>query len=142
MCSSVVVIIHKTIQINLKFFYALISLLSEGNRVEFIYGGFIEPLSVTISPGMFYLGRGVLYPKSVARLFNFVSWSCFLMPGGILCSRIGKDALYLYWSNLLGKMILYNVWRNPGRFVVINVSCSKRREAITGNVMIDSSYSF
>ena len=67
---------------------------------------------------MLYLGRGVLYPKSVACLLNFVSWSCFLMPGGIFCSIIGKDALYLYWSNLLGKMILCNVCRNLGRFVM------------------------
>jgi len=95
MCSSVVVIIHKTIQINLKFFYALISLLSEGNRVEFIYESFIEPLSVTIGLGMLYLGRGVLYSKSVACLLNFVSWSCFLMSAGRLCSTIGKDALSL-----------------------------------------------
>jgi len=39
------------------------------------------------------------------------------MPGGRLCSTIGKDALYLSWSNLLGKMILYNVCRNLGSFV-------------------------
>jgi hypothetical protein len=64
------------------------------------------------------------------------------MPGGILCSTIGKDSLYLSWSNLLGKTILYNVWRNLGRFVIINVSCSNRGEAITGNLMIDSSSSF
>jgi len=91
---------------------------------------------------MLYLGRGVLYPKSVACLLNFVDWSCFLMPGGRLCSTIGKDPLYLSWSNLLGKMILYNVWRNLGRFVIIDVSCSNRGEAIMGNVMIDSSSSF
>jgi len=82
----------------LKFFYALISLLSEGNRVEFIYESFIEPLSVTIGPGVLYLGRGVLYPTSVACLLKFVIWSCFLMSAGRLCSTIGKDALYLYWG--------------------------------------------
>ena len=93
MCSSVVVIIHKTIQINLKFFYALISFLSEGDSVEFIYEGFIELLSVTTGPGMLSFGGGVLYPKFVACLLNFVSWSCFLMPGGILCSTTGKGSL-------------------------------------------------
>jgi len=40
------------------------------------------------------------------------------MLGGRLCSTIGKDSLYLYWSKLLGKMILYNVCRNLGRFVM------------------------
>jgi len=89
---------------------------------------------------MFYLGRDVLYPKSVACPLKSVIWYCFLIPGGILCSRIGKDSLYLYWSNLLGKMILYNVWRNLSRFVIMNVSCSKRGEAIMGNVMRDSSF--
>jgi len=28
---------------------------------------------------MIYLGRGVLYPKSVASLLNFVIWYCFLV---------------------------------------------------------------
>jgi len=64
------------------------------------------------------------------------------MLAGRLCSTIGKDSLSLFWSNLLGKMILENVWRNLGSFVVINVSCSNRGEAITGNLMIDSSYFF
>ena len=95
MCSSVVVRIHNIIQINSQLVTTLVSLLSEGNGVEFIQEGFIEPLSVTISPGMFYLGRGVPYPKSVACLLNFVGWYFFLMPGGILCSTIGKDSLSL-----------------------------------------------
>jgi len=34
-------------------------------------------------------------------------------------------------------MILYNVCRNLGGFVVIDVSCSNRGEAIMGNVMIE-----
>ena len=126
LCSSVVVIIHNVIQVNLKFFYALISFLSEGNRVAFIYEGFIEPFYVPLVQGCFTWGGGVPYPKSVACLLQFVIWYCFLMPGGRLCSTIGKDSLYLYWSNLLGKMMLYNVCRNLGRFVIINVSCSKR----------------
>jgi len=50
---------------------------------------------------------------------------CFLMPSGTLYSTIDKDSLYLYWSNLLGKMILYNVWRNLGSFVIINGNISK-----------------
>src|SRR5450756_960191 len=66
---------------------------------------------------MLYFGGGVLYPKFVACLLNFVIWSCFLMPGGIFCSTIGKDSLSLYWSKILGKMILYNVWRNLGRLL-------------------------
>jgi len=52
----------------LQLLKTLISLLSEGNSVEFIYEGFIELLSVTIGPGMLYLSSGVLYPKSVACL--------------------------------------------------------------------------
>jgi len=68
MCLSVVVRIHNIIQINLQLLKTLISLLSEGNSVEFIYEGFIELLSVTIGPGMLYLSSGVLYPKSVACL--------------------------------------------------------------------------
>jgi len=40
MCSSVVVRIHNVIQIKLQLLTALISLLSEGNSVEFIYKGF------------------------------------------------------------------------------------------------------
>jgi len=39
-------------------------------------------------------------------------------------------------------MILYNVWRNLGSFIIMNVSCSKRGETITGDLMIDPSYSF
>jgi len=70
-------------------------LLSKGNRVEFIQEGFIELLYVTIGPGMLYLSSGVLYPKSVTCLLKFVMWSCFLMPGGILCSTISKDSLSL-----------------------------------------------
>jgi len=65
---------------------------------------------------MLYFGGGVLYPKFVACLLNFVIWSCFLMPGGIFCSTIGK--LSLYWSKILGKTILSNVCRNLGGFVV------------------------
>jgi len=64
------------------------------------------------------------------------------MPGGILCSTTAKGSLYLSWNNLLGKMTLSNVCRNLGSFVVIDVSCSNRGEAITGDLMIDSSYSF
>jgi hypothetical protein len=36
---SVVVIVHNVIQINLQLLKTLISLLSEGNSVGFIYGG-------------------------------------------------------------------------------------------------------
>ena len=84
----------------------------------------MELLSVTVGPGMLYLSSGVLYPKSVACLLNFVSWYYFLMPGGILCSTTGKGSLYLSWSSLLGKMILSNVCRNLGGFVIFVFSLS------------------
>jgi len=42
MCSSVVVRIHNVIQINLQRLTTPISLLSEGNSVEFIYEGLLS----------------------------------------------------------------------------------------------------
>ena len=141
MCSSVVVIIHNVIQVNLKFFYALISFLSEGNRVAFIYEGFIEPFYVPLVQGCFTLVVACFIPS----LLHVFSTSCV----GIASSCQVVDSvpqpvrmLSLSWSNLLGKMILSNVWRNLGSFVVIDVSCSNRGEAITGDLMIDSSSSF
>ena len=91
---------------------------------------------------MLYLSSAVIYPKSVAGPLKFVIWYYFLMPSGILCSTIGKDALSLSWSNLLGKMVLSNVWRKLSRFVIIDVSHSNRAEVATGNMMIDVFSSF
>lgn len=66
-----------------------------------------------------------LYPKSVTCLLKFVIAYCFLMPSGTLYSTIDKGSLYLYCNNLLGGMILYNVWRNLGSLVIINRNISK-----------------
>jgi len=55
---------------------------------------------------------------SFACLLKFVVWYFFVMPRGRLCSTIGKDSLYLCWSKLPGQIILYNVCRNLGSFVM------------------------
>ena len=55
---------------------------------------------------MFYFGCGVLYPKFLTDLLNFMIYCCFFMPGGIFRSAVSKDSLYFCRGKFLKKMVL------------------------------------
>ena len=55
-----VVVVQILVQVGLKLFYGGISFTSQGYLEEFQEQGLDKPFSVTIGPGVFYLGSLVL----------------------------------------------------------------------------------
>jgi len=84
---------------------------------------------------MFHFGCSVLYSQFFTGLLKLMVWYRLLMPGGILCSAVGKNPLYLDRRKLPGKMILHKVCRSIGSLVVVDFSGNKRRKTITTNLI-------